>query len=57
MKEQFFESLPMEFDRKAYSQLAEQLGLNPKSIDRTIRRWCDEGRLENIAHGKYRKGQ
>lgn len=57
LKEQFFESLPAEFDRKAYSQLAEQLGLNPKSIDRTIRRWCDEGRLENIAHGKYQKVQ
>lgn len=57
LKEQFFESLPAEFDRKDYSQLAEQLGLNPKSIDRTIRRWCDEGRLENIAHGKYRKVQ
>lgn len=57
LKEQFFESLPAEFDRKAYSQLAEQLGLNPKSIDRTVRRWCDEGRLENVAHGKYRKAQ
>ena len=57
LKEQFFENLPAEFDRKAYSQLAEQLGLNPKSIDRTVRRWCDEGRLENIAHGKYRKVQ
>ena len=51
----FFEALPDEFDRKTYADLATQMGLNPKSIDRTIRKWCEEGRLENIAHGKYIK--
>ena len=55
LKQQFFDRLPSDFDRKAYSQLAEELGLNPKSIDRTIRKWCDEGRIENIAHGRYQK--
>ena len=51
----FFESLPDEFDRKAYTELATQMGLNPKSMDRVIRKWCDEGKLENITHGKYAK--
>lgn len=51
----FFDALPPEFDRKTYSAIAEQMGLNPKSIDRTVRKWCDDGKLENVAHGQYRK--
>ena len=42
-------------DRKTYAQLAEEVGLNAKSSDRTIRKWCDGGILENIVHGRYKK--
>lgn len=51
----YLESLPDEFDRKTYCELATTMGLNPKSIERTIKKWCEEGRLENVAYGKYRK--
>lgn len=51
----FFEALPDEFDRKTYADIATQMGLNPKSMDRVIRKWCDDGKLENPAHGKYTK--
>ncbi len=54
-KQQFWDRLPAEFDRKEYSQIAGSLGLNAKSLDRTVRKWCDEGKLENVSHGKYRK--
>ena len=54
-KQQFWDKLPAEFDRKEYSKVAESLGLVPKSLDRTIHKWCEEGKLENTAHGKYRK--
>ncbi len=54
-KRQFWDRLPAEFDRKEYSQIADSLGLNPKSLDRTVRKWCDDGKLENVSHGKYRK--
>ncbi len=54
-RQQFWDSLPAEFDRKEYSRIADTLGLNSKSLDRTIRKWCDEGKLENISHGRYRK--
>ena len=54
-KQQFWDRLPAEFDRKEYSQIADSLGLNPKSLDRTVRKWCDDGKLENVSHGKYRK--
>ena len=55
LKQVFLERLPAEFDRKTYAQLAEEVGLNAKSIDRTIRKWCEEGILENVAHGRYKK--
>lgn len=51
----FFEALPDDFDRKTYTELATQMGLNPKSMDRIIRKWCDDGKLENISHGHYTK--
>lgn len=52
---QFLESLPPDFDRQAYTELATFLGINPRTADRIIRRWCDTGQLENVSHGKYRK--
>ncbi len=53
--QKFFEALPEEFDRQAYIELATRMGLNPASIDRTIRKWCNEGKLENPGYGKYHK--
>lgn len=51
----YFNALPTTFDRKEYSSLALQFGLNPSSVDRHIRTWVKEGKLENIAHGRYEK--
>ena len=53
--QRFYDSLPDTFDRKTYSDVAVSVGLNPRSIDRTIGQWCDEGRLERTAHGQYAK--
>ncbi len=50
-----FDSLPEYFERKTYVALAENMDLNPKSLDRIIKKWCEEGKLENYDHGKYRK--
>ncbi len=52
---QFFEALPLEFDRQTYTKAATALGINPRTADRIIHRWCDTGQLENVSHGKYRK--
>lgn len=52
---QFLEALPPEFDRQTYTETAIALGINPRTADRIIRRWCDTGQLENVSHGKYRK--
>lgn len=52
---QFLESLPPEFDRQTYTELATALNITPRTADRIIRRWCDTGQIENVSHGKYRK--
>ena len=52
---QFLEALPPDFDRQTSTELATALGVNPRTADRIIRRWCDTGQLENVSHGKYRK--
>lgn len=51
----YLEALPDEFDRKTYCELAITMGLNPKSIERTIKKLYEEDRLENVAYVKYRK--
>lgn len=51
------ESLPQEFDRATAARLADNLGINPKSVDRLIKRWCGEGTLIKVSHGNYRKNQ
>ena len=55
LQRQFIESLPPEFDRQTYTETATALGINPRTADRIIRRWCDTCQLENVSHGKYRK--
>lgn len=55
MHQEFFAALPDNFDRKTYLSTAVQVGLNQNSVDRLIRKWCEEGKLENISHGKYSK--
>ena len=57
MHQDFFTALPDSFDRKTYLATAVQVGLNQNSVDRLIRKWCEEGKLENTSHGKYRKTQ
>ena len=53
--QRFYDALPDTFDRKTYSDVAVSVGLNPRSVDRTIKEWCDEGRLEKPTHGQYAK--
>ncbi len=51
----FFDALPNEFERKDYLQIASQVGMNPSSVDRIIRKWRDEGKLISSSHGHYQK--
>ncbi len=52
---QFSDTLPESFDRKEYLRLAQSLGIPTPSADRYVKKWLEEGRLEKVEHGKYRK--
>ena len=45
MHQDFFAALPDNFDRKTYLATAVQVGLNQNSVDRLIRKWCEEGNI------------
>ena len=51
----FLESLPADFDRKTYTEIAAGLSLSDRTAARLISRWCREGALENVSHGRYRR--
>lgn len=53
--EAYFNALPEGFDRKTYIDLATQMGLPPSTMDRVIRNWVEENKLQSVSHGKYRK--
>lgn len=55
LRQNFYDALPSEFDRKQYSEIATRIGLNPRTVDRTIHTWCDEGKLVKVSHGEYKK--
>gem|GEM_PF-6837602 len=44
-----------EGDTQTYTETATAPGINPRTADSIIHRWCDTGQLENVSHGKYRK--
>ena len=52
MYQESFAALPDNFDRKTYLATAVQVGLNQDSVDRLVRKWCEEGKPENTSHGK-----
>lgn len=52
---QFVEALPNEFNRTEYLQIAKQIGLNAKSVDRYIKNLCEEHVIERTGVGHYRK--
>lgn len=53
--ERFFAALPTEFTRKDFNDLAHQMGLNPRTLERPLAKWRNSGLLDNPAYGKYRK--
>ncbi len=52
---QFSDTLPESFDRKEYLRLAQILGIPTPSADRYVKKWLEDGKLEKVEHGKYRK--
>jgi hypothetical protein len=55
VKQQFYELLPPEFDRKTYLSAAQNLNITAKSAERYIRQWCNKAKLLHPSHDRYQK--
>jgi len=52
-KEQFLEQLPLHFDRKGYLDLAKRLGINEKTAEGYIAKFCEKGLVFREQQGNY----
>ena len=56
-KQQFLDALPAEFSRQIYLNAAGLLGIPPKTAEKHIKRFTDNGLIIHFAHDQYRKLQ
>ena len=54
-KQAFWEKLPYEFDRKTFVDVSAGLGIPLSTAERSVKKWCEEGLVERVDQGKYRK--
>lgn len=54
-KQLFFDKLPDEFDRKLFVDVAGGLGIPLSTAERSVKKWCEDGLVERVDQGKYRK--
>lgn len=55
IRQKFFDSLPPEFDRRTYLEIAKRLNMPPKTAEKQITRLCEKGKLKHTSHGCYSK--
>jgi len=51
----FLDALPDEFDRQAFIEISSRLGMPLSTAERIIKKWTEEGLLERMDLGRYRK--
>ena len=54
-KQAFWEKLPDEFDRKTFVDVSAGMGIPLSTAERSVKKWCEEGLVERVDQGKYRK--
>lgn len=51
----FLDALPDEFDRQTFIEVSSRLGMPLSTAERNIKKWTEEGLLERMDLGRYRK--
>jgi hypothetical protein len=54
-QQKLLQSLPQEFDRKKYLEIAKQLNIPDKTAEKQIERYLQTNLIERIGHGIYKK--
>ena len=55
LKQQFFDTLPHDFDTQTAISLAQSLNIPKPSAERYLKQWCLSAQLNRVKHGWYRK--
>lgn len=55
LRQTFLDSLPQNFDRKTYVEVAQTLSIPPKTAEKYIANLCAAGKLTHAKHGEYCK--
>ena len=51
----FLDALPDEFDRQTFIEVSSRLGMPLSTAERNIKKWTEEGLLERMDMGRYKK--
>lgn len=54
-RQMFLDALPDEFDRQSFIEISSRLGMPLSTAERNIKKWTEEGLLERMDLGRYRK--
>lgn len=55
IKQTFLDSLPINFDRKQFQEIAQSLNIPETTADRFVKSWCQSGSIIHTSHGQYAK--
>ena len=54
-QQKLLQSLPQEFDRKKYLEIAKELNIPHKTAEKQIEKYLQTNQIQRIAHGTYQK--
>ena len=55
LKQQYYDSLPPDFDKQTAISIAQSLGIPQKTAERYLKQWCLSGQMNRVKHGWYSK--
>lgn len=55
LRQRFFDALPAQFDRSTYLSVAQLIGIRPKTAEKTIAKFREQGLILHEAQNKYLK--
>lgn len=55
LKQQYYDTLPPDFDKQTAITIAQSLGIPQKTAERYLKQWCLSGQMNRVKHGRYKK--
>lgn len=55
LKQQYYDTLPRDFDKQTAMSFAQSLNISQKTAERYLKQWCLSSQLNRVKHGWYSK--